>query len=527
MSVSNTTIRQSYTGDGSTTTFAIPFALISDNPDHIVVTLLETATDISTTKTRGVDYTLSPDDVNPVNVVFGTAPSSAYKITVERSLPLTQPAAFTNTKQFQKEAFETALDRIVMMIQQNADGYSRSVVHPKTSGILNQVYPTPVEDSLLIWGPDNNLLNIALSEISAGSYNGTAKKFSYVEVTTDTTIGASDEYSFYNVNSPAASRTITLPSASAVGAGKFYYIVDVGNNAGSYPITVQRSGSDTIQGSTSVSISVSGQALCFVSNGVNRWHVNTIKQGQITSTMLASGAATGSKRVLSFTDTKTSAYTTTTSDDVVLCNASGAAFDISMFAVAASTKPIVIKKLVTDTSYNAVTIKDAGASTITTLNTPGEAVCIASNGVGWYILWRTYPSDLPAWTPTGSWVTNSTYTGNIYRNGKYLCGRVKIACTGAPTATNLTITLPSGLVIDNTGMTSGVTPLGTIESYDNGTSIYPGSIRYVSTTSIGAYAWGASGTWTNASSLTNVTPFTVANTDEFHINFKIPIVGWK
>lgn len=56
--------------------------------------------------------------------------------------------------------------------------------------------------------------------------------------------------------------------------------------------------------------------------------------------------------------------------------------------------------------------------------------------------------DSVAWTPTGSWVTNTTYTGFYWRRGNLFNAEIKVALSGAPTVANLTINLPSGLTID-------------------------------------------------------------------------------
>lgn len=53
------------------------------------------------------------------------------------------------------------------------------------------------------------------------------------------------------------------------------------------------------------------------------------------------------------------------------------------------------------------------------------------------------------WTPTGSWTTNTTYTGDYTRVGNVGNFHIRIALAGAPNAANLTaINMPSGLTID-------------------------------------------------------------------------------
>lgn len=100
---------------------------------------------------------------------------------------------------------------------------------------------------------------------------------------------------------------------------------------------------------------------------------------------------------------KTTTYTATTSDDVIL--ASGSAFTITLFASSGNSgKVLRIKK--TDSSLsNIITLDGNGSETIdgaltTTLNTQYEEVTIVCDGSNWHILDRSYPSVYVAYTPT-------------------------------------------------------------------------------------------------------------------------------
>ncbi len=87
---------------------------------------------------------------------------------------------------------------------------------------------------------------------------------------------------------------------------------------------------------------------------------------------------------------KTSNYTATTSDNVILCSASGGAFSITLYAASGNTGRVLrIKK--TDASVNAVTIDGNGSETIdgdTTLaiDVQYEAITIVCDGSNWMII---------------------------------------------------------------------------------------------------------------------------------------------
>lgn len=138
------------------------------------------------------------------------------------------------------------------------------------------------------------------------------------------------------------------------------------------------------------------------------------------------------------------------------------------------------------------------------------------------------PSDWISFTPTGSWSTNTTYTGFWRRVGDTMEIQAKVATAGAPTSATLTINLPSGYTID----TAKLLELDTNENMvgfgiaqDSATSYYPIFPTYESTTSVRCrYHNGASPT--ASANVTQAAPFTFGNTDSVSIFIRVPIVGW-
>jgi len=87
---------------------------------------------------------------------------------------------------------------------------------------------------------------------------------------------------------------------------------------------------------------------------------------------------------------KTTAYTATTADDVILCNTSSGTFAITLYtAVSNNGREITIKK--TDSSVNNLTIDGAGSEQIefaltAVLQMKGECITIISDGSNWIII---------------------------------------------------------------------------------------------------------------------------------------------
>lgn len=145
---------------------------------------------------------------------------------------------------------------------------------------------------------------------------------------------------------------------------------------------------------------------------------------------------------------KTTTYTATDVDDVILC--SGAAFTVNLpTAVGISGKEYTIRK--TDASFsNIFTIDPNASETIggvatTTLNTIDETIRIMSDGTNWIILSRTYSTDETAYTPTFTnfgTVSQTEVTWQRQPKGLYLKGRTLAGTMGGGPCT---FTLPSGL----------------------------------------------------------------------------------
>lgn len=140
--------------------------------------------------------------------------------------------------------------------------------------------------------------------------------------------------------------------------------------------------------------------------------------------------------------------------------------------------------------------------------------------------WQTY-------VPTGSFTTNTTYTGRWRRVGDTLEAQVYVSFTGAPNAVTLTdVNIPSGLTIDTTKLAAGTNSdanwVGGGEVLANtGSVAYPISIVYRGTTAVRPLLTNASATYGTMASITSAIPSTLGAGDFIQMNFAVPIVGWS
>lgn len=134
MTVSTQVSRNEYTGNGATTQYDFTFRILDKS--HLLVQTLDTSENI-VTLTLGTDYTVT--GVNRYNggkVVLTSALPAGYKISIERSTPVTQEASIRNQGGFFPEIHEDALDKLTMLVQQ-AYGWWSGLSLRKPSWLAN------------------------------------------------------------------------------------------------------------------------------------------------------------------------------------------------------------------------------------------------------------------------------------------------------------------------------------------------------------------------------------------------------
>jgi hypothetical protein len=234
---------------------------------------------------------------------------------------------------------------------------------------------------------------------------------------------------------------------------------------------------------------------------------------------------------LQVSGSKTTTYPISIDDDFVRCDATSAGFTITLpTAVGNAGKVWQLKK--TDSSFNQITVATTSAQTVdgaasTKLSTQNETLTVMSDGTNLQILSRRIPSIATAFTPTGSWTSNTTYTGFWKRIGDSAQVRVRLTLSGAPTSTSLTAVLgPTGLTFDTSKMPtlSADGALGWASIFRGGDKAL-GSIQYAgSGTGVDVYYDFGDGT---AARVTQAAPGTFASGDFIWFEYILPISGWE
>ena len=127
MTVSSTTARVSYAGDGVTATFTVPFYFLASGDLQVI---RRSSAGVETVLALSTGYTVSgagSPSGGSVTVLAGSIPASGETLTVLRNVPLTQLTDYQANDPFPAASHETALDKLTMTAQQLQEQISRAV----------------------------------------------------------------------------------------------------------------------------------------------------------------------------------------------------------------------------------------------------------------------------------------------------------------------------------------------------------------------------------------------------------------
>jgi hypothetical protein len=144
MTVSSSTNKVSYSGNGSLTTFAYTFKIF-DKGDLTVI--LRAANGAETVQTITTHYTVTGvGDAGGGNVEFVTAPASGVTVVILRELALEQGLDLVPNDPFPAQSLEESLDKLTFMVQQHEEELSRAIKASKTNVIAGSEFTISAAD---------------------------------------------------------------------------------------------------------------------------------------------------------------------------------------------------------------------------------------------------------------------------------------------------------------------------------------------------------------------------------------------
>ena len=144
MTISSTTVKVSYSGNGSTTVFAYTFKILDDDEIQVII---RSSTGTETVKTKTTDYTVSGvGSAGGGNITFVTAPTSTQTVVLRRLTTQTQETDYIANDPFPADSHEDALDRITMVAQEIQEELGRAIKLSKTNTMTSTEFTVAAAD---------------------------------------------------------------------------------------------------------------------------------------------------------------------------------------------------------------------------------------------------------------------------------------------------------------------------------------------------------------------------------------------
>jgi hypothetical protein len=146
MTVSSTSITNSYSGNGSTATFTYGFKTFADSDIQVVI---RSSAGTETTKTITTHYTVSgsgSDSGGTVTFTSGNIPASGETVFLRRIVPQTQAIDYLANDPFPAETHEEGLDRGTMTTQQVQEELDRAIKLSRTNTMTSTEFTVGATD---------------------------------------------------------------------------------------------------------------------------------------------------------------------------------------------------------------------------------------------------------------------------------------------------------------------------------------------------------------------------------------------
>src|SRR5210317_2452923 len=171
MTISSTTVKNSYSGNGTLDTFNYTFKIFADADIQVII---RDASATETVKNLTTHYTVTgAGNANGGTIVFtaGNIPTATETVVLRRALPQTQSIDYIANDAFPAESHEEGLDRSMMAIQQLQEEVDRSIKLSRTNTMNSTEFTVGDTDRAgKIFGFDSNGELVVSQEL--GTFKG-------------------------------------------------------------------------------------------------------------------------------------------------------------------------------------------------------------------------------------------------------------------------------------------------------------------------------------------------------------------
>ena len=176
--ITNSNIKQFWSGDGVTTIFPYNIQLPADdlNGSTLQVYTIDSLGNLTGPLTQNSQYQVDIVNSNIIYPITGTPLSSGYQLFAIRVIPLLQGTQFANQGNFNPAIIGTSLDKLIMIAQGLQDQLNRTFVAP-IDETTDYSLPVPIPNQFLGSDPTGtfltNLVNTNSNNINVNATPGT------------------------------------------------------------------------------------------------------------------------------------------------------------------------------------------------------------------------------------------------------------------------------------------------------------------------------------------------------------------
>lgn len=178
MTLNATTNTVSYTGNNSTTSFAVTFAFQGTGAtSELEVVERVIATGVETVKSYSTHYTVTGGNGSTGTVIAASAPADTVQWHIRRLTTETQLTDYVENDAFPAESHEDALDRLTMILQEHTEELNRSFKVSRTNSITTPEFTDDAStraSKLLGFSSDGNTLEAITGRVNSVSVSTVA-----------------------------------------------------------------------------------------------------------------------------------------------------------------------------------------------------------------------------------------------------------------------------------------------------------------------------------------------------------------
>ena len=304
MTISSTTVKNSYSGNGTLTTFNYTFKIFADSDLQVII---RDASANETVKTLTTHYTVTgAGNANGGTIVFtsGNIPSATETVVIRRAVPQTQAIDYIANDPFPAESHEEGLDRSMMSIQQLQEEVDRSLKLSRTNTMTTTEFTVGSSDRAgKVLGFDNSGELSVTTEIGSNKGNWSASTtYAIRDIVKDTT--TNNIFMANTGHTSSGSQPLTTNTDSA----KWDLLVDAATatvsstNAANSATAAATSATNAATSATNAAASATSAATSLSNIGTSEANAATSATNAANSATAAAGSASAAEATFDLFD---------------------------------------------------------------------------------------------------------------------------------------------------------------------------------------------------------------------------------